>query len=160
MPVIEPTEIIPPRGAPFAGGAVSPYRGVLRSRAFAFLVDFLVIGALSLLTYLVTFTAGIVTFGLAWLLMPAVWPLVALFYNGLTVSGPHAATWGMRMAGVRLVHVDGAPLTFIAAAAHAVLFYVSVSILTPFVLLLGLVRNDRRMLHDLLAGSVALRRTT
>jgi uncharacterized RDD family membrane protein YckC len=157
MNVIEPTEIIPPRGASFAGHAVSPYRGVLRSRVFAFLIDAVAIGTLSLIAFFVTMMAGVFTFGLAWVLLPAIWPLVALLYNGFTIAGPRAGTWGMRAAGIRLVHVDGAPLTFIAAAAHAVIFYVSVSVLTPFVLLLGLVRNDRRMLHDLLVGSVALR---
>jgi uncharacterized RDD family membrane protein YckC len=33
-----------------------------------------------------------------------------------------------------------------------------VSMLTPLVLLFGLFRGDRRLLHDLLAGLIAVRR--
>jgi uncharacterized RDD family membrane protein YckC len=44
------------------------------------------------------------------------------------------------------------------AAVHAIFYYVSVSFLTPLILLVGLFRSDSRMLHDLLAGVIAVRR--
>ncbi len=155
MPVIEPTEIIPPRGRYVAA---SPYSGVLGSRLFAFLIDVVAVGVLWGIATMIVLTMGLLTFGLAWLLLPALWPIVALFYNGLTVSGPRRGTWGMRVAGIQLVQTDGGRVPFVTAAAHAVLFYVSVSVLTPLVLLIGMVRNDRRLLHDLLVGTVAVRR--
>jgi uncharacterized RDD family membrane protein YckC len=42
------------------------------------------------------------------------------------------------------------------AAMHALIFWFSVSILTPLVLLVGLFTYRRQLLHDLLLGVVAL----
>jgi uncharacterized RDD family membrane protein YckC len=39
---------------------------------------------------------------------------------------------------------------------HAVVFWVSVSVLTPFVLLVGLFNDRRRLLHDMLIGTVVI----
>ncbi len=41
-------------------------------------------------------------------------------------------------------------------AVHAVVFWVSVSVLTPFVLLVGLFNDRRRLLHDMLIGTVVI----
>lgn len=157
MRVIEPTDIIPPTGR---GAPRFDTRGALSSRIFAFAVDFVVVGILWAFWAFMLSLLGFLTFGLAWLVLPVLWPLVALFYNGSTVSGPHRGTWGMRIAGIELVRTDGTRLDFISAAAHAVIFYVSVAVLTPLVLLLGMVRNDRRLLHDLLIGCIAARRVS
>ncbi len=64
----------------------------------------------------------------------------------------------MRMFGVEMRMSTARPAPFVVAAVHAVFFYVSVSMLTPLVLLFGLFRDDRRLLHDLLAGLIAVRR--
>ncbi len=157
MRVIEPTDIIPPTGSP---APRFDTRGVLSSRLFAFVVDVAAVGILWAVWAFALGFLGFLTFGLAWLILPVLWPLVALFYNGLTVSGPQRGTWGMRIAGIELVRTDGTGLDFVSAAVHAVIFYVSVAVLTPLVLLLGMVRNDRRLLHDLLIGSVAVRRVS
>jgi len=39
---------------------------------------------------------------------------------------------------------------------HAVLFWISVSMLTPLVLLLGLFNGRRRLLHDLILGTIVI----
>ena len=39
---------------------------------------------------------------------------------------------------------------------RAVCFWVSVSVLTPFVLLVGLFNDRRRLLHDYLCGTVVI----
>ena len=155
MRVIEPTEILSPSGRPARRFDV---QGVLSSRLFAFLVDVVAIAILWAIWAFALGFLGFLTFGLAWLILPVLWPLVALFYNGLTVSGPRRGTWGMRIAGIEMIRTDGTRLDFVSAAVHAVVFYVSVAVLTPLVLLLGAMRNDRRLLHDLLIGSMAVRR--
>lgn len=132
-------------------------RGVLASRIFAFFVDAIIISVLFYIFFFVLAILGFATFGLTWFLIPPLFWLTALLYNGFTISGRRRSTLGMRLFGIELVGLDGSRLSFLTAAVHAVLFYISVSVLTPFILLVGLVRNDRRMVHDLLTGAIALR---
>ena len=39
---------------------------------------------------------------------------------------------------------------------HAVLFWISVSVLSPLVLLVGLFNGRRRLLHDIVLGAVVI----
>jgi uncharacterized RDD family membrane protein YckC len=39
---------------------------------------------------------------------------------------------------------------------HAVVFWVSVSVLTPFILVIGLFNSRKRLLHDMLVGTVLI----
>lgn len=139
--------------APVEDGA-----GVLGARLGAWVVDVCVISILWLVFALALFILGFLTFGLAWTLLGPLWPIVAVLYSGFTVSGSQRATLGMRLFGVELRTLAGQTAPFVVAAVHAVFFYVSVSMLTPLVLLFGLFRQDRRLLHDLLAGLIAVRR--
>ncbi|RTL98894.1 MAG: RDD family protein, partial [Bradyrhizobiaceae bacterium] len=41
-------------------------------------------------------------------------------------------------------------------AVHAVCFWISVSVLSPFVLLVGLFNGRRRLLHDFVLGTVVI----
>lgn len=149
---------VPPivRGPVF--DAVPDTRGMLGSRVAAFCVDFIAIGIIWLAFVVVLLILGFVTFGLSWFLIAPLFPVVAVLYNALTVSGRRRGTWGMRMFGVEIRTMSGQTAPFVVAAVHALFFYVSVSALTPFVLLVGLLRDDRRLLHDLLAGLIAVRR--
>ncbi len=97
------------------------------------------------------------TFGLSFLVLPPLFPLVAFFYNGLTVSGPAMATPGMRLCGLELrTDAAGARVPFMMAALHAVLFYFSWTV--PPILLASLIAADKRCLHDMLSGVIAVRR--
>lgn len=138
---------------------VSVGGAVLGPRIAAYLVDFLIVGFLGTIVFIFMSLLGIFTFGAAWLLLGAVYPVTAVVYNALTVSGYGRGTWGMRLFGIELVSLDGQRTDFITAAVHALFFYVSVSILTPLVLLVGIFRDDRRLLHDLLTGLIARRRS-
>jgi uncharacterized RDD family membrane protein YckC len=62
----------------------------------------------------------------------------------------------MRAAGVEMRTWSGQKMFPLLAAMHALLFWFSVSILTPLVLLVGLFTYRRQLLHDLLLGVVAL----
>ena len=50
----------------------------------------------------------------------------------------------------------GAPGYFVLGAMHAVLFWVSISFLSPLVLLVGLFNGRRRLLHDFMLGTVVI----
>ena len=39
---------------------------------------------------------------------------------------------------------------------HAIAFWLTVSLLTPFVLLVGLFNDRRRLLHDMLLGTIVI----
>ena len=80
--------------------------------------------------------------------------MIALFYNGLTVSGWRRATPGMKLMDLEVSLNDGRPVPFINAAAHAVLFYLSWTILTPLSLLVCFFTQNKRCLHDMLADVV------
>ncbi len=128
--------------------------GVRTRRIVALCIDLIVVSIVAVVLWLVLL---IVTLGLSLVLLPPIYPLVAFFYNGLTVSGPRMATPGMRMMGIEMRMIDdGARVPFINAAAHALLFYLSWML--PPVFLVPLVDPDKRCLHDMLAGVIIVRR--
>jgi uncharacterized RDD family membrane protein YckC len=100
---------------------------------------------------------GVFTLGLAWLLIPAIWPVVAILYAVLTLGGPTSATPGMRFMGIKIVTLRGAPVEYGLALLHALGFWFSVSILTPLILLVALFTERKQLLHDLVLGTVAIR---
>lgn len=132
-------------------------QGVRTRRIFAFLFDFAVISLLSVLGAVFVFFLGILTFGLAFGLYAILVPAIALVYSGTTLSAPEHATIGMRITGLTMRMKGGGAPDFITGAIHAVLFYLSVSILTPFVLLFALINGEKRLLHDILLGTVVIR---
>ena len=100
---------------------------------------------------------GFPTLGLTWLFLPVLYPLIALIYNGLSISGPRRATPGMYLMDLEMRLTNGAPVPFLLAAIHAVLYYVS-WILTPFILAVSLFTRGKRCLHDILSNIVIIRR--
>ena len=71
-------------------------------------------------------------------------------------NGPAMATPGMRLCGLELrTDATGARVSFVAAALHAVLFYFSWTV--PPILLVSLIAWDKRCLHDMLSGVIAVR---
>ena len=144
-----------PAAAP-SGMGVLPYAalaGVRRRRMMAIVIDANLIG---LLTMVIGFALLIVTFGLSLFLLPPLFPAIAFFYNGLTISGPRMGTPGMRAMDLEVRMVDGRRAPFINAAVHAVLFYVSWLFLP--ILLFSLVNPEKRCLHDILSGIIVTRR--
>ena len=135
------------------------FEGVLTRRLVAFVIDLIVIALPLIAAALFIFVFGIVTFGLGWvlfwLLSPAsvIW---AVFYYGLTFGSAASATLGMRAMELEMRTWYGAPAYFLLGAVHAIVYWISVSVLTPFVLLVGLFNSRRRLLHDVLVGTVVI----
>jgi uncharacterized RDD family membrane protein YckC len=135
------------------------FRGVLTRRVFAFLIDLVVLSIPVILACVFIALFGVVTLGLGWALFWLVSPaslIWALIYYGATLGGPHSATMGMRMMDLELRTWYGAPSYFVLGAMHAVMFWISVSFLTPLVLLVGLFTSRRRLLHDILTGTIVI----
>ena len=132
------------------------FDAVLGRRIVVFAVDVAIIFCLSVAAFAFLLVAGIFTFGLAWLLLGITFPAVALAYNAWTLSRPQSATIGMRLVNLELRLWHGERMYALLAAFHALLYYLSISLLTPLVLLLPLFNVRKRCLHDFLAGTVVI----
>jgi uncharacterized RDD family membrane protein YckC len=135
------------------------FRGVLTRRVFAFLIDLVVLSIPVILACMFIAVFGVVTLGLGWALFWLISPasvIWALVYYGASLGGPHSATLGMRVMDLQLRTWTGAPGYFVLGAAHALLFWLSVSFFTPLILLVGLFNGRRRLLHDMILGTVVI----
>jgi uncharacterized RDD family membrane protein YckC len=114
------------------------FDGVLSRRVAAFIIDFIILAIPVVLVAMFIFAFGIVTLGLGfalyWLLPPGtvIW---ALLYFGATLGGPNSATIGMRVMDLEMRNWYGAP---------------------AFVLLVAFFNERRRLLHDILLGTVVI----
>jgi uncharacterized RDD family membrane protein YckC len=135
------------------------FRGVLTRRVFAFLIDLVVLSVPVILGYVFIAVFGLLTLGLGWVLFWLAWPasvIWAIVYYGASLGGAHSATLGMRVMDLELRTFYGAPGYFVLGAMHAVLFWVSISFLSPLVVLVGLFNGRRRLLHDIVLGTVII----
>jgi len=80
----------------------------------------------------------------------------AVCYYGFTLGSPASATIGMRVMDLEMRTWYGSPAYFVLGAVHAVVFWASVSILTPFILLVAFFNDRHRLLHDMLVGTVVI----
>src|SRR5580692_1526123 len=135
------------------------FEGVLSRRLLAFFIDVIIIAVPVMAATIVIFLFGIVTLGLGWMLFWLLSPasvIWALVYYGLTMGSTASATIGMRAVNIEIRTWYGAPAYFLLGAVHAVVYWVSVSVLTPLILLVGLFNARRRLLHDILVGTVLI----
>lgn len=139
------------------------FEGVLARRFVAFVIDVAILAIPLIVVWVFIFVFGIVTLGLGWALYGLLSPLSvlwALFYYGYTFGGPASATVGMRAMDIEMRTWYGAPTYFVLGAVHAVVYWVSVSMLTPLILAVGLFNMRRRLLHDFLVGTVVINNAT
>ena len=139
------------------------FEGVVSRRVVAFLIDFLILSIPVVFVSMFIFVIGIVTFGLGFLFYGLLWPAMviwALAYYGLTLGSPASATIGMRTMDIEMRTWYGSPAYFVLGSVHAVVFWVTVSMLTPFVLLVCLFNERRRCLHDMLVGTIIINNAT
>jgi len=135
------------------------FEGVLARRVVAFMIDVIVITVPLFIAAVFIFVFGLITFGLGWALYWLMYPasiVWALFYYGMTLGSPASATLGMRAMGIEMRTWYGAPAYFVLGAVHAVVYWISVSVLSPFILLVGFFNARKRLLHDFFVGAVII----
>ncbi len=138
----------------YARPARDALAGVRTRRLMALAMDFALVSVIAGAVYVALF---VLTVGLAIFFLPPLWPIVAFFYNGVSMSGPRRGTPGMRAMDLEASLYDsGATPPFLNAAAHGAFFYLSWFF--PLVFLVTLVDSDKRFLHDILSGLVITRR--
>jgi len=135
------------------------FEGVLARRCMAFLIDITIISIPVLVAAFFILIFGFITFGLGWVLYALLWPAAvmwAITYYGLTFGSAASATVGMRVMDLEMRTWYGAPCYFVLGAVHAVVYWVTVSFLTPFILLVAFFNERKRLLHDMLVGTVVI----
>jgi uncharacterized RDD family membrane protein YckC len=139
------------------------FDGVLARRLIAFLIDLIIIAIPVLVLAVFMAAATIATLGIAAILFailsPLYWPLIvvwALCYYGFSFGSPASATVGMRVMDLEMRTWYGSPAYFVLGAVHAIVFWLTISFLTPLILLVGFFNQRRRLLHDMLVGTVVI----
>ena len=135
------------------------FDGVLARRCIAFLIDITIITIPVLFAAVFIFIFGLVTLGLGWALFWLLSPAAVFWgiaYYGFTFAGPASATIGMRIMDIEMRTWYGAPAYFVLGAVHAIVYWLTVSFLTPFILLIAFFNHRRRLLHDMLVGTIVI----
>jgi uncharacterized RDD family membrane protein YckC len=139
------------------------FEGVLARRCMAFLIDLVILAVPVLFVAIFIFIFGLLTLGLGWALYAVFYPAMviwAVVYYGMTFGGAASATVGMRVMDIEMRTWYGAPAYFVLGAVHAVVYWLTVSFLTPFILLVAFFNDRRRLLHDMLVGTVVINNAT
>ena len=135
------------------------FEGVLSRRIVAFFIDFIIVAVPVVMAAMFIMVFGFVTLGLGWMLFWLLGPgavIWALVYYGVTIGGPASATIGMRAMDLEMRTWYGGPAYALLGAVHVVAYWITVSALTPFVLLVALFNRRHRTLHDMLVGVVLI----
>jgi uncharacterized RDD family membrane protein YckC len=135
------------------------FEGVPARRMIAFFIDLIIISVPIVFLAMFIFAIGVVTLGLGFVLyglLPAASVVWALVYYGTTFGSPHSATIGMRVMDLQMRTWYGAPAYFVLGAVHAVAFWITISVFSPLILLVCFFNERRRLLHDMLVGTVVI----
>jgi uncharacterized RDD family membrane protein YckC len=132
------------------------FNEILPRRLLAFAIDAVIVFVAMIPAGLAVFVLGILTLSLGWVLFPFVFGIVALGYLALTLGSAESATIGMRVAGIEMRTLGGDKMYPLLAVLQGLIFWVLVSVFTPLVLLVGLLSNRNRLLHDMLLGTIML----
>jgi uncharacterized RDD family membrane protein YckC len=158
-------EIRSARPRPWQGQPPAPssapwlYGGLVIRRVLAYLVDVLIIAVLGLALGSALWLLGILSFGLLTPLAVVVMSLWPLAYHSFFVA-TRGATPGMSLFGLELRDWSGGPVEPLQAILLVVLFYVTVSLTAWLVLIVVLLNERGRALHDILASTIMVRRQT
>ncbi len=133
------------------------YDSVLPRRAVAYVLDLVLIAALTVGLWLVFGIAGILTFGVLTPLGLVVLAVLPVGYHTLFI-GRDGATPGMRVFDLEVRSWTGRQADYAQAFLTTVLFYASIGLTAWLVLLVPLFTDRNRTLHDILAGTIVLRR--
>ncbi|MBL0371305.1 RDD family protein [Rhizobium sp. KVB221] len=133
------------------------FDGLLSRRVIAFLIDYTIVLLLMFPAAVLLFVFSILTLGLGFYLYPVLFFLMAGLYFSLSLSSSASATPGMRVMDLMMTTESGQGPDFLTALLHLVVFWILNSVLTPFILLVGLFTDRKRLLHDIALGTTTVR---
>lgn len=128
------------------------YDGVPAKRLFAWVVDVVIVSA-------ITFVLGLLTLSALWWIWPLTFIVVNFLYRAGTIASG-SATLGMRVMSLELRGPTGARLSGVEAAIHTLSYmvatgFVILQLISVAMMALG---SRHQGLHDLVIGSVAINR--
>jgi uncharacterized RDD family membrane protein YckC len=132
------------------------FAGVTLKRVVAYLIDFAIIGILSLVALAAFWVLGVLSFGLLSPLFAVLLPFIPLAYHTAFIGGPESATPGMRLFGIEVHRIEGDRPGYLQAGLQTIVFYVSVGLTSWLVLLVALFNGRGRTFHDYLCGTVTI----
>lgn len=135
------------------------FDGVLTRRVMAYLIDVALLIAAVAVVSLASLVLGFFTFGIPWVLLPVLIPLIVLGYYAVTLGSPMRATIGMSMFDLVLTPARGRPLDGWAILIHPIVFWITVWFAWPISLIVALITPRRQMVQDLVTGTLMLRRS-
>lgn len=131
--------------------------GLRRRRVFAWAIDVAICSLLGFAAAIPATFAGIVSFGVLWAPAWLAVGLIPLAYNALLVSGARRSTWGQRLAGIQLETAEGTQAGLLQAAAHFVIFVLSIGMTGGLILIWTFFNGDKALFHDTLVNIRARR---
>lgn len=135
------------------------FEGLLSRRVMAYFIDLVVLAVIAGLVLLVSTVGGFLSFGLAWLLLPVSMVAALVLYYAATLGSPKRATIGMAMMDLVLTPTRDTRLDGWMAFFHPLLFWTTFWVSWPVSLILPLLTPRRQMLHDLVLGTLVVRRS-
>ena len=130
--------------------------GVVSRRCTAWVLDLLLIALLVFALWWVLMMFGLLTFGLGFGAL-GILPFVPFFYNLVSLLGWSSATPGQQMMGLTVRRdYDLGPPTLFQALVSVLGFYLTLAT-TGLLLVVALLTERHRTLHDIVSGLVVVR---
>ena len=127
------------------------FEGITWRRMMAFCIDFAILSfTFTVLIIIIVFSLGL--FSALW----ALTPFIPVAYHSWMIGGGQSATFGMQIMGIKVRALEGAKPSLLQAFIMAALFYLSLTFLTPIVLIIALFNDRGRCLHDILSGTAVV----
>lgn len=135
------------------------FDSILQRRVMAFILDLAILLVICLILFVAGTIFGILTLGIGLLALPLVLPFAILVYYAATLGSSARATLGMRAMDIVLTPTRGAPLDGWKILIHPIIFWITCWIAWPVSLAIALFTPRREMVHDLLTGTLMVRRS-
>lgn len=128
------------------------YAGIASKRLAAWVVDLIVVAALTALGVLLTAFIGL-------FFLPLIWLVMDFSYRTITLAN-RSATWGHRLMGIEFRDRTGRRFDLGIAALHTLGYTLSMSFVLPQIVsvVLMLTGARRQSLTDVVIGSAAINR--
>jgi uncharacterized RDD family membrane protein YckC len=134
------------------------YRSVVWRRLFAHVVDTLIVALVMAPVLIGLLLTAVVTLGLIAVPIALAFIVIRALYYIVYTGGPKSATPGMRLLAIELRAADGGRPGYFQTAVRTLLYYATLAVLTPLVLVVIPLNRQRRGVHDLLSGTVVVNR--
>lgn len=139
---------------PFADPAF--YDAVLWRRFVAHVIDSFVIVFFIVGAWMALLIANLVTFGLLSIPMAFASVFAPILYYSLFIGSGRSATPGMRVVDIEVRKIDGGRPTPAHGLLRTILFFATIGLFTPLILLVALFSDRRRAAHDYLSGTIVI----